>query len=255
MKTAILRAPSPSLANCELTHIERRPIDAALAAVQHAALAEILAKCNYTVITLPALEGLPDSVFVEDTALILPEAAISLPLGTGSRTKEAELMLEHLPKLASEVRSIRPPAKMEGGDILRIGKKLFAGISSRTDAVGAKALSELSGEWGYEVVPVKVTGSLHLKTAVTAPDDETVLLNPEWVSRDQFKGLRVIEVDPAEPFAGNILRLGGRVAANAGFPRTIARLREAGFEVIETDISEFQKAEAGLTCLCLLSEG
>ena len=254
MKTAILRAPASSLANCELTHIERKPIDPPLAAVQHGDLARILTKCNYTVITLPVLEDLPDSVFVEDTALVLPEAAISLPLGTGTRLAESELMLEHFRRLAPEVRSIVLPSKMEGGDVLRIGRKLFVGISTRTNEQGAEALSELTEGWGYEVVRVKVEGSLHLKTAVTAPDDETVLLNPDWVSKDDFPDYRVIEVAPAEPFAGNILRLGDKIVAHSGFPKTIAKLRDAGFEVIETDISEFLKAEAGLTCLCLLSE-
>lgn len=254
MKTAILRAPASGLAHCELTHIERKPIDAALAAVQHSDLAEILRKCNYTVITLPAIEDLPDSVFVEDTALVLPEAAILLPLGTSSRQNEAEFMREHLSKLAPEIRSIGFPAKMEGGDVLRIGRKLYVGISSRTNAEGAVALSEITAEWGYEVVPVEVEGSLHLKTAVTAPDERTVLLNPGWVSKVHFRDLRTIEVEPDEPFAANVLSLGDRIVAHKGFRGTIARLSEAGFRVIETDISEFLKAEAGLTCLCLLSD-
>lgn len=253
MKTAILRTPPPGLEHCELTHIGRTPIDPVLALNQHQNLARILADCNYSVITLPPVPGLPDSSFVEDTALILPEAAILLPLGTGSRSAEAELIRAPLQELFGSVRVIPPPVRIEGGDILRTGKQLFVGISTRTDVAGAEALADITDEWGYEVSTVEIGGSLHLKTAVTAPDDRTVLLNPEWVDPAAFGDRDVIEVDGSEPFAANILRLWNKIVAHKGFPRTTGRLRNAGFEVVETDISEFLKAEAGLTCLCLLT--
>jgi dimethylargininase len=254
MNTAILRLPSPSLTQCELTHIERIPIDIDLAGAQHRSLAEILQECNYNVVTLPAIPELPDSVFVEDTALVVPEAAYSLPLGTGSRQPEAEFMLEHLSQYRRDVRIIKRPASIDGGDVLRIGKKLYVGVGSRTNRESAGILAEMTREWGYETIPVEVEGSLHLKTAVTAPDDETVLLNPDWVNKEVFRNYRMIEIDQNEPFAANILRLGERIVSHKGFPGTISKLSEAGFEVIETDISEFLKAEAGLTCLCLLFE-
>jgi len=253
MKIAILRTPPPDLEQCELTHLGRTSIDRALAAAQHENLAQILSDRNYTVITLPPVPGLPDSAFVEDTALILPEAAILLPLGTASRTAESELMRATLEELFGIVRSIPASAKIEGGDILRIGKQIFVGISTRTELAGAEALAGIAGEWGYEVSTVEVSGSLHLKTAVTAPDDASVLLNPDWVDRGAFADKDIIEVDGSEPFAANILRLGSKLVAHEGFPLTIGRLKNAGFDVIETDISEFLKAEAGLTCLCLIT--
>lgn len=208
-------------------------------------------KCNYSVITLPALEGLPDSVFVEDAALLLPEGAISLPLGTISRLEESESIRRELESHCN-VTTIGADVKIEGGDVLKIGKKLFTGVTSRTNAEGAAALACIVSKWGYDVITVPVAGSLHLKTAVTSVDERTVLMNPDWVSAEPFEGLEVIDVDEKEPFAANVLRIGKKLLVHAGFPKTAGRLRNAGFEVVETDISEFLKAEAGMTCLCLL---
>lgn len=250
-KYAITRLPASTLTGCELTHIGRDPIDLERTLTQHEDYRKILEECNYTVITLDAEAAYPDSVFVEDTAVMLPEAAILLPLGTETRRGEAELMRETLGSL-SEVRIADPEVSIEGGDVLRIGRKIFVGESSRTDADGIAELSRLTADLDYRVIPVAVQSSLHLKTAVTALDESTVLLNPDWVSESAFEGCEAIEVDPSEPFAANILKLGSRIVAHKGFPYTIGRLRNAGFEVIEADISEFLKAEAGLTCLSLL---
>ncbi|QQS40508.1 MAG: dimethylargininase [Acidobacteriota bacterium] len=253
MKYALTRLPPDTIPCCQLTHIGRLPIDHGLALHQHEEYRRVLSKCNYTVITLPAVNEYPDSAFVEDCALILPEATILLPLGTQSRTEESGLMLEPLNTFFPDVRQIKPPARIEGGDLLTFGKRIFAGRSSRTDRRGIETLSELTSEWGYEVAEVPVRGSLHLKTAVTALDEETVLMNKGWVDPSAFEGIRVIEIDNEEPFAANVLRLGNRIVAHAGFPGTIEKLRDAGFEVMAVDISEFLKAEAGLTCLSLLS--
>lgn len=251
MNTAITRLPAASIANCQLTHIERSGVDPGLARIQHENYRSLLEKCNYIVITLAPLEAFPDSVFVEDTAVVLPGSAILLPLGTETRRGEAELIRETLERFV-DVRQASPGTKIEGGDVLRIGKTLFVGESSRTEEAGVEELRKLTTDLGYEVRPVKVRGSLHLKTAVTALDDSTVLLNPDWVSEADFGDFEVMKVDSSEPFAANILRLGEKIAAHKGFPYTIGRLRNAGFEVIEIDISEFLKAEAGLTCLSLL---
>lgn len=251
MKTAITRLPADSIANCQLTHVDRAAVDPATARLQHENYRALLAKCNYTVITLPPVEDYPDSVFVEDTAVILPEAAILLPLGTETRRGEAGFMLETLDNLV-DVRQASADTRIEGGDVLRIGNMLFTGKSSRTDGRGVEELRRLTSDLGYEVTPVEVRGSLHLKTAVTALDDATVLLNPDWVATSDLGDFEVIEVDGREPFAANILRLGDKIVAHEGFPYTIGRLRNAGFEVLEVDISEFLKAEAGLTCLSLL---
>lgn len=252
MKYALTRLPPDTIPCCQLTHIGREPIDPAFARSQHERYRQTLSECNYTVITLPAVDEYPDSAFVEDTALILPEAAILLPLGTGSRLEESRMMLQPLRSLIDDVRQIEPPARIEGGDLLRIGRRIFAGMSSRTSREGVEALSALTSDWGYDVTAVPIEGSLHLKTAVTALDDSTVLINPNWVDPSAFGEYRKIEVDEEEPFAANVLRLGETIVAHEGFPATIRKLREKGCEVLTVDISEFLKAEAGLTCLSLL---
>lgn len=252
MNTVLLRAPSANLHLCQTTFIERDPPDAGLAAEQHEALAEILRSCNYTVITLPPVPELPDSVFLEDTAVPLPEGAVLLPMGTGSRWQEPAMVQGALRIHFADLQKIRHPARIEGGDVLRIGRRLFVGLSSRTDSAGADALAEIASKWRYEINTVRVTGSLHLKTAATALDDSTVLLNPAWVDSMAFRGYRIVEVDPEEPFAANVLRLTGGLVVHKGFANTNERLREFGYQILEADISEFLKVEAGLTCLCLL---
>ena len=253
MKTALTRRPSPHLDRCELTYIERNRIHILRAESQHREFRKLLTKCNYRVITLDAVTNLPDSVFVEDTALVLPEIAVVFPMAEGSRSGESDLIEAELRPFRKTVR-IEPPAKIEGGDILRVGKTIFAGISARTNATGAEALAEIVRKWDYEVVKVPVKDALHLKTACTALDDETLIINPSWVDPAAFKGLRCIEVGPEEPFAANTLSLNNQIVMCEGFVKTRGRIEKAGFSTTTADISEFLKAEAGLTCLCILIE-
>jgi dimethylargininase len=175
-------------------------------------------------------------------------------MGTESRKEEPSAIEASLGELLPLSR-IEPPARIEGGDILRIGKKIFVGLSTRTNLEGLEGLKAIAEPMGFELQGVEVSGSLHLKTAVCALDDQTVLLNSDWVDKGSFDGLNQIKVDQREPFAANVLRLGNRLIAHSGFERTIGRVRSEGYEVIEADISEFLKAEAGLTCLCLIIEG
>lgn len=222
-----------------------------LAAAQHSRFIEALESCNYNVTTLPPLPEYPDSVFVEDTALILPEAALLLPLGVSSRAGESERIADQLKKHREVVR-IEPPARADGGDLLLVGRHLFVGMSSRTDRAGFEALSKIADRFGYEITPVTVSDALHLKTAVTSLDDETLLLNPDWVDAGAFKDFRLIEVDESEPNSGCVVRAGDTIIAHPGFEGTFARIADAGYNVIGVDISEFHKCEAAMTCLALL---
>jgi dimethylargininase len=150
---------------------------------------------------------------------------------------------------------IEAPATLEGGDVLRVGRTLYVGRSVRTDDAGIAALAAHAVPAGYRVVPVPVRECLHLKTACTALDAGTLLANPAWVDPAAFAGMRVVEVDPREPFGANTLGLGGRICVSASNPRTAARIGALGFPVIAIDIGELEKAEAGLTCLSVLIEG
>jgi dimethylargininase len=251
MLTAITRAVSPSIGNCELTYVVRQPIDFAKAEEQHRAYQQLLEKCGAHLISLPAEPTLPDSMFVEDPAIVLDELAIILPLGTESRRPEAASIAQTLAKLR-KLACVELPGQVEGGDILRVGRRLFAGISSRTNPEGIRQLATILTPYGYEVVSVAVTGCLHLKSAVTYIGRNTLLANRAWFDTKPFSGFEWIDIAPEEPHAANALAVGGTVIFPASFPRTRARMKARDFHVTPLDISELQKAESGLTCSSLL---
>lgn len=253
MLTAITRAVSPAMVRCELSFIERKPIDLARAQRQHEAYELLLAKLGARVISLPAEPDLPDSMFVEDPAVVLDELGVILPLGTESRRGEAPSLAQELAKYR-KLEYVRLPGTLEGGDILRVGRKLFVGLTKRTNAEGIRQFTEIAKPYSYEVIPVKVTGCLHLKSAVTHIADNVLLANRAWFDVAPFAGFDWIDVDPAEPHAANALALGGTVIFPASFPRTRGRIGSLDYRVTPLDISELQKAESGLTCSSLLFE-
>jgi dimethylargininase len=251
MLTAITRAVSPGIVNCELTHVVRQSIELAKAEEQHRAYQALLEKCGARVISLPAEPALPDSMFVEDPAIVLDELAIIFPLGTETRRPEAASIAQALAKVRKLAR-VELPGQVEGGDVLRIGRSLFAGLSSRTNAEGIRQLASIVAPYGYQVVSVAVTDCLHLKSAVTYVGRNTLLANRAWFDTKPFAGFAWIDVAAEEPHAANALAIGGTVIFPASFPRTRARLEALGFHVTLLDISELQKAESGLTCSSLL---
>jgi dimethylargininase len=251
MLTAITRKVSSSMANCELSFIERKPIDMKKANEQHHAYESLLEKLGAKVISLPEERDLPDSMFVEDPAIVLDEIAIICPLGTETRRKEAASLaaaLEPFRKLAH----VKLPGMLEGGDVLRVGKKLFVGLTQRSNAEGVRQLAVITEHDGYDLTAVPVTGCLHLKSAVTYLGRNTLLGNRAWFHSKRFEGFEWVDVDPAEPHAGNALAMGESVVFPASFPKTRARIEDKGFRVESLDISELQKAESGLTCSSLL---
>ena len=253
MLTAITRSVSPAIAHCELSFIDREPIDLARAREQHHAYELLLARLGVRVISLPAEPDLPDSMFVEDPAIVLDELAVILPLGTETRRSEAASLAQELSKYR-KIETVKLPGTLEGGDVLRIGRKLFVGLTRRSNAEGIRQLAEIVKPHDYGVVAVPVTGCLHLKSAVTFLGKNTLLANRAWFDNTPLAGYDWIDVDPAEPHAANALALGGTIIFPASFPRTHGRIRSQGFAVAPLDISELQKAESGLTCSSLLFE-
>jgi dimethylargininase len=248
---AVTRSPSEALTGCELTFVTRNPIDFTRAAAQHRAYNAALLSCGVAVEDLPAVADLPDAVFVEDTAVVLDELAILTR--PASPTRQAEVaLIEPVLRRGRAVAHLAPPATLEGGDVLRIGRTLFVGLSVRTNQAGIDSLRALVEPLDYQVVPVAVTGCLHLKTACTALDDETVLINAGWIDATPFQAFGQVPVDPAEPWGGNVLRVNAHLLMNQAFPRTLDRVAALGYDVIPLDISEFFKAEAGLTCMSLI---
>jgi dimethylargininase len=204
-----------------------------------------------TIERLKVEPGNPDSVFIEDAAVVLPEIAIITRPGAASRRGETDSVAAALRRHRS-LSAIEEPATLDGGDVLRIGKRLFVGLSGRTDEKGVRQLRKIVEPFGYDSSSVSVTGCLHLKSAVTQVGDAAVLLNREWIDEGVFEGYEMIDVDPDEPQAANALVVRGRVLFPKGFPRTRERLARRGIEVETIDASELAKAEGGLTCCSII---
>lgn len=251
MLVAITREVSPAISGCELTHLSREPIDIALARAQHDAYCAALTSLGCRVVNLPAEPDLPDSVFVEDVTLVFDEVAVMTRPGAESRRTEGIAVANALGEYR-ELVAIETPATLDGGDVLRIGREIYVGVSGRSNSEGIDQLRILLSKYGYSVHPVPISGCLHLKSAVTAVADDTVLLNPQWVSREAFACYKILEIDPREPHAANTLRVGGTLIYPDCFPFTQQRLIDAGFKVRTVDVSELQKAEGAVTCCSLL---
>ena len=248
---ALTRAVPLSLARCELTHLSRVAIDVGCARTQHELYEEALRGLGVEVVRLPPADDLPDSVFVEDAAVVVDELAVITRPGAQSRRDEIPSVAQALAPYR-ELRFIVAPGTIDGGDVLRIGRKIHVGLSARTNAAGVEQLDAFLSPFGYAVEGLALSGCLHLKSAVTAIDGETIVLNPSWVDALRLGARRRIEVDPAEPMAANVLAVGNTVLVNASAPRTAERIAAAGFDVVAVDQSELAKAESGLTCCSLL---
>ncbi|NIP18089.1 MAG: dimethylargininase [Xanthomonadales bacterium] len=251
MPIAITRKISPAMNDCELTCLERTDIDIALAARQHARYTDALQSLGCEIVELEAEADLPDSVFVEDTALVLDEAAILCRPGATSRQPEVAAVAAELRKYR-EIVPITAPGTLDGGDVLVAGRDIFAGLSSRSNPRGIGQLGEIAGGHGYRVKAVPVDGCLHLKSAMSLVAPATLLLNPDWVDPGAFDGYELIEVSVDEPHAANVLLVNGTVIMPAAFPRTKEILEQQGIGTLPVDVSEVQKAEGGVTCCSLV---
>lgn len=253
MLTAITRKVSSALPNCELSFVDRKPIDLAKAREQHETYERALEKLGARVLSLPEEPELPDSMFVEDSAVVLDELAVICSLGAESRRRESASIaaaLEPFRRLAH----VKLPGTLEGGDVLRIGRKIFVGLTKRSNPEGIRQFAVLVAPYGYDVTVVPVSGCLHLKSAVTFLGNNTLLANRAWFRAERFDGFEWLDVDPSEPHAGNALAIRETILFPASFPATRSRIEGKGFRVETLDISELQKAEAGLTCSSLLFE-
>jgi dimethylargininase len=251
MQIAITRAVSPSIVKCELTHLARQPIDVKLAEAQHAEYETALAELGCAVRQLPVQPDLPDSVFVEDMALVFDEVAVILRPGAASRRPEAASVAEALAAYR-ELRTMQPPATMDGGDVLRIDRDVYIGISGRSTLDGVRQVESLLAPFGYRVHPVEMTGCLHLKSAVTQVGERLLLVNPAWVDGSIFKEMEWIGVAPEEPHAANALLLGAAVIYPAAHRVTRQRLERRGVHLRLVDVSELMKAEGAVTCCSLV---
>ena len=248
---ALTHAPSQDMQACERTFVPREPIDCGRIVEEHAAYCRLLAECGAAVRTLDANRALPDSVFIEDTAVVLDEVAILCPMGADSRRAEP-LAMEPVLREYRDVVRIERPAKLEGGDVLRIGRTLLVGQSRRTNSAGIAALASIARRYGYRMISAPVRGSLHLKTACCALPDGRLLVNPAWIDTSALGAYVLVSVPEGEPWAANIAVVNGEVLMNAAHVRTAELVQSLGFSVRSTPLREFAKAEGGITCLSLL---
>jgi dimethylargininase len=218
----------------------------------HANYVETLRETGATIVELPALEAFPDAVFVEDTALCLPEGAVLMRPGAPSRAGEVEQMATTLHELCDEVLEIKGPGFIEGGDILTTGREILVGLSERTDMAGAEELTRLVAKWGYSVRTVTTPeGVLHFKTDCSLLNADTILSTKRLDASGCFEGYNVIHTCDGEDAAANAIRYNQFVVMPAHFPKTAARLRDAGFEVREINNTECAKLDGGMSCLSL----
>jgi dimethylargininase len=251
MLIAITRGVSPAIGNCELTHLERMAIDVQLAQAQHQQYEECLAALGCEVHRLPVEPDLPDSVFVEDVAIVVDELALITRPGADSRKPET-ISIAHALESYRKLFYIEAPGTVDGGDVLRVGKTIFVGLSSRSNPSAIEQMQSILQPYGYTVKGVQVNGCLHLKSAVTQVAEDTLLINPNWVDVRTFRDWNLIEADTLEPYASNALLIGETVVYPVSFPRTRQRLEAHGISVMTVDVSELAKAEGAVTCCSLI---
>jgi dimethylargininase len=249
---AIVRDVPDSIVRCELTHLAREPIDVERARREHAAYTAALRDLGLVIHQVPPAPELPDSVFVEDTAVVFDELAVIMRPGAASRRAELDTVRDAL-KSWRVIHDIAAPATIDGGDVLVLDRDVIVGLTTRTTLGGVSQLAGLIAPHGYRVRPVAITGCLHLKSAVTRVGPDHLLVNPAWIDAGaQFPGWRVIECDPGEPHAANALLVGDAVVFSTEYPRTGRRLERAGCRIRPVPAAELARAEGGVTCCSLI---
>lgn len=253
MLIAITRGVSARITECELTHVAREPIDLERARAQHRQYENLLAVLGCKLIKLSAEPELPDSVFVEDTAVVLDELAVITRPGAESRRAETDSVADVL-KQHRKLFYIEQPGTLDGGDVLQLGKALYVGISQRSNQSGIEQLRKILSDFGYAVEAVILHDCLHLKSAVTQVADDKLLINRQWVDDKAFGKMQLIDVSPTEPFAANAARIGNTLIYPSAFPMTRQKLVAQSIDLRTVDASELAKAEGGVTCCSLIFE-
>jgi dimethylargininase len=251
---ALVHVPSPRINDAERTYTAQITIDYSRALGQHAEYCRMLERCGAKVRMLDVNRDLPDSVFIEDTAVVLDEVAVLASMGAISRRAEPA-GIEPVLRDYRRVHRVELPATLEGGDVLPVGRTILVGLSSRTNAASLEAFEAIVRSYGYRVIAVEVRNCLHLKTACTALPDGKLLVNPDWVGMQALHGFEIVPVPEEEPLAADVLSIGSRVCLPAEHVRTADRIRQLGFDVETVDLSEFAKADGGITCLSILVSG
>jgi dimethylargininase len=250
---ALVRRPSSRMAEGITTHIDRVPADADGAARQHAAYVAAVAAAGWTIHEVAPADDLPDSAFVEDTMVVLADLAVLARPGAVERRAEVAGAEEAVRALGLEVARIEEPGTLDGGDALQVGRTVYVGRGGRTNAEGIRQLRRHAATRGRTVVPVRLHGVLHLKSAVTAlPDDTCIAHDVSLFDASPFPAIRRV---PEEAGSHVILLGGGTLVMAASAPRSAELFDDMGFDVVTVDIAEFEKREGCVTCLSVLVAG
>jgi len=249
-KNAIVRTPCKNMIK-GLSSSDLGEPDFELALEQHAAYVKALEACDVKITTLPPDEDLPDSCFVEDTAICTPYCVVLTRPGAETRSDEVQAMAPHIREFYKQVECIEAPGTLEGGDIMMVGHHFYIGLSDRTNEEGAKQLIEILEKYGMTGSVVTLEVVLHLKTGVVYLENNNMLASGEFLSKQEFKQFNLIEVPAEEAAAANCIWVNDRIIMAAGYPETKAKIAALGHEIIEVNMSEYQKIDGGLSCLSL----
>ena len=249
-RNAIVRRPGKSLPDGITTANLGRP-DYNKALKQHDNYIKALEKCGLAVTVLEALEEYPDSVFVEDTAVLAERCAIITKPGAASRKGEERSIKEVLSKFYQKLEPIKAPGTIEGGDVMRVNDHFYAGLSERTNKEGFEQMEAILKKYGYTASSVEMGEFLHLKTGVAYLENKNLLVAGEFVNHKDFKSFNRITIAEYEHYAANCIWVNDRVLIPSGHPNTRASIQKAGYEIIEVDVQEFRKLDGGLSCLSL----
>lgn len=249
-KRAIVRTPGRSLVD-GLTTASLGVPDYELALVQHSAYIEVLKKCGLDVLVLDADERYPDSTFVEDVALLTKDCAIITNPGTPSRNGEIVEIKKVLRNYYSAIEEVRNPGIVEAGDIMMVGLHCYIGISERTNEGGAKQVIEFLKKYGMSGSVIKLEKVLHLKTGLAYLEQNNLVACGEFLTKEEFQKFNIMKIDEDESYAANCIWVNDRVLIPMGFPKAHETIKNAGYSIIELDVSEFQKLDGGLSCLSL----
>jgi len=246
----IVRKPGRSLVDGITSASPGKP-DYETALRQHAGYIEALKQCKVKVTVLEADEKYPDSVFVEDTAVLTEKCAVITNPGAPSRRGEEVSIERSLEKFYTCIERIQSPGTLEGGDVMRVGNHFYVGLSARTNKDGLRRFTEILSRYGYKSSGIEMKEFLHLKTGLAYLENNNLLITGEFIGRPEFKKFNRIEIDPSESYAANCIWVNDKVLVPLGYPKTRAAIEAAGYETLEVDVSEFRKLDGGLSCLSL----
>ena len=244
--TALVRPPGIRFPQAISDHPQKKAIDQPRALIQHQSYVDALKQAGGKILSLPPEDLLPDSTFVEDTAFVFGETAFLCSAKEETRRNEVESVAK---ALNDHLKIVNLEPYIDGGDILNTPQALYIGLSTRSNE---RAIQFLSQKIGKKIISVPVVKGLHLKSAVSYLGNNVLLIDPERVENDAFKNFQWIEVEEKDSYAANCLALGNQIIMPAGFPTIREKIIQHGFETVELEMSEFEKADGGVTCLSII---